>query len=80
MFFFSKMQATGNDFIVLNNMENAKLILRVCEETDARKRRIVLTEEAYEIYEEMVKTKQEAIDSIIKDISLFISFFISSRM
>ena len=30
---------------------------------------IVLTEEAYEIYEEMVKTKQEANDSIIKDIS-----------
>ena len=54
---------------VLNTMENAKLITRVCEEHDARKRRIVLTEEAYEIYEEMVKTKQEAIDSIIKDIS-----------
>lgn len=54
---------------VLNNMEKNELIEKEIEENDARKKRIILTEKANEIYQDMVATKQEAINSILEGIS-----------
>lgn len=54
---------------VLNTMENNNMLKKVQEENDARKKRILLTDESYENYKNMESEKQEAIDSILKDIS-----------
>ena len=54
---------------VLNTMENNNMIKKVQEENDARKKRILLTDESYENYKNMESEKQEAIDSILIDIS-----------
>ena len=45
------------------------MLKKVQEENDARKKRILLTDESYENYKNMESEKQEAIDSILKDIS-----------
>lgn len=54
---------------VLNTMENNNMIKKVQEENDARKKRILLTDESYENYKNMESEKQKALDSILKDIS-----------
>ena len=54
---------------VLYNMENNNMIKKVQEENDARKKRIILTEESYEKYRHMKEAKKEAINSILKGIS-----------
>lgn len=54
---------------VLNTMENNNMIKKVQEENDARKKRILLTDESYENYKNMESKKQEALNSILKDIS-----------
>ena len=54
---------------VINAMENNNMIKKVQEENDARKKRILLTDESYENYKNMESKKQEAINSILKDIS-----------
>lgn len=54
---------------VLNTMENNNMIKKVQEENDARKKRILLTDESYESYKHMESEKQDALDSILKDIS-----------
>ena len=45
------------------------MIKKVQEENDARKKRILLTDESYENYKNMESKKQEALNSILKDIS-----------
>ncbi len=54
---------------VLNSMENNNMIMKIQEENDARKKRVVLTDESHRIYNEMAKTKKETNASILKDIS-----------
>lgn len=54
---------------VINTMENNNMIKKVQEANDARKKRILLTEESYENYKNMESKKQEALNSILKDIS-----------
>ena len=54
---------------VLNIMENNDLINKLPEENDARKKRIVLTTKAQEMYDEMLNYQKEINNSIIEGIS-----------
>lgn len=54
---------------VLNTMESNNMIKKVQEENDARKKRILLTDESYGSYKNMESEKKNAIDSILKGIS-----------
>ena len=54
---------------VLNIMENNDLINKLPEENDARKKRIVLTTKAQEMYDEMLNYQKEINNSIIEGMS-----------